>query len=59
MNLAQAKLLYLDAVNNDKASAAVLSTILGFPTLKAFELVNDTEPTASWQRFSKITSSCT
>ncbi|MGD0599553.1 MAG: TolC family protein [Terriglobales bacterium] len=46
VNLAQAKLLYLDAVNNDKASAAVLSAILGFPTLEAFELVNDTEPLA-------------
>src|SRR5208282_5998286 len=46
VNLAQAKLLYLDALNNDKASAAALSAILGFPTLEAFELVNDTEPLA-------------
>ncbi len=46
VNLAQAKLLYLDALNNDKASMAALSAILGFSTLEAFELVNDTEPLA-------------
>jgi outer membrane protein len=46
VNLAQAKLLYLDALNNDKASAAALSAILGYPTLESFELVNDTEPLA-------------
>ena len=46
VNLAQAKLLYLDALNNDKASIAALSAILGFPTLEAFDLVNDTEPLA-------------
>jgi outer membrane protein len=46
VNLAQAKLLYLDALNNDKASMAVLSAILGYSTLEAFELVNDTEPLA-------------
>ncbi len=46
VNLAQAKLLYLDALNNDKASMAALSAILGFPTLEAFELVNNTEPLA-------------
>jgi len=46
VNLAQAKLLYLDALNNDKASMAALSAILGSPTLEAFELVNDTEPLA-------------
>ncbi len=46
VNLAQAKLLYLDALNNDKASAAALSAILGYPTLEAFELVNDTEALA-------------
>jgi outer membrane protein len=44
VNLAQAKLLYLDALNNDKASATALSAILGYSTLEAFELVNDTEP---------------
>jgi outer membrane protein len=46
VNLAQAKLLYLDALNNDKASAAALAAILGYPTLEAFDLVNDTEPLA-------------
>jgi len=46
VNLAQAKLLYLDALNNDKASMASLSAILGFPTLEAFDLVNDSEPLA-------------
>ncbi|MGA8271314.1 MAG: TolC family protein [Candidatus Sulfotelmatobacter sp.] len=46
VNLAQAKLLYLDALNNDKASAAALSEILGYPTLENFELVNDSEPLA-------------
>jgi outer membrane protein len=46
VNLAQAKLLYLDALNNDKASMAALSAILGYPTLESFELVNDTEPLA-------------
>jgi outer membrane protein len=46
VNLAQAKLLYLDALNNDKASLAALSAILGYATLESFELVNDTEPLA-------------
>ena len=46
VNLAQAKLLYLDALNNDKTSAAALSAILGYSTLEAFELVNDIETTA-------------
>jgi outer membrane protein len=46
VNLAQAKLLYLDALNNDKASMASLSAILGFPTLETFDLVNDTDPLA-------------
>ncbi len=46
VSLAQAKLLYLDALNNDKASAAALSAILGYSTLEAFDLVNDTEPLA-------------
>jgi outer membrane protein len=44
VNLAQAKLLYLDALNSDKSSIATLSAILGYPTLEKFELVNDTEP---------------
>jgi outer membrane protein len=43
VNLAQAKLLYLDALNNEKASMAALSAILGYPTLETFELVNEME----------------
>ncbi len=46
VNLAQAKLLYLDALNNDKAALAALSAILGYPTLEQFELVSDVEPVA-------------
>jgi outer membrane protein len=46
VNLSQAKLLYLDALNNDKASLAALSAILGYATLEAFDLVNDTDPLA-------------
>ncbi len=44
VNLAQGKLLYLDAVNNEKASMAALSAILGYSTLEPFELVNNAEP---------------
>src|SRR5580658_5033211 len=44
VNLAQAKLLYLDALNNEKASMAVLSAILGYSTLEPFELVNSADP---------------
>ena len=43
VNLAQAKLLYLDALNNDKSAMASLSAILGYPTLQNIELVNETE----------------
>jgi len=46
VNLAQAKLLYLDALNNDKAAVATLSAILGYPTVESFELVSDTEALA-------------
>jgi outer membrane protein len=46
VNLAQAKLLYLDALNNDKASMAGLSAILGYSSVEAFELVNDNESMA-------------
>lgn len=42
VNLAQAKLLYLDALNNDKAAMASLSAILGYPNLQNFELASDT-----------------
>jgi len=44
VNLAQAKLLYLDALNNDKAAMASLSAILGYPGLQNFDLVSDSEP---------------
>jgi len=44
VNLAQAKLLYLDALNNDKAAMASLSAILGYPSLENFELMPDSEP---------------
>jgi outer membrane protein len=46
VNLAQAKLLYLDALNNDKAAMANLSAILGYPVVQSFELVSDTESLA-------------
>ena len=46
VNLAQAKLLYLDALNNDKAAMASLSAILGYPTVESFELVSDSEALA-------------
>ncbi len=44
VNLAQAKLLYLDALNNDKAAMAELSAILGYPSLEQFELISDADP---------------
>jgi outer membrane protein len=44
VNLAQAKLLYLNALNNDKSAMATLSAILGYATLENLELMNDTEP---------------
>jgi outer membrane protein len=43
VNLAQAKLLYLDALNNDKSAMASLSAILGYSTVVNFELVEETE----------------
>ncbi len=46
VNLAQAKLLLLDAQNNASAALANLSTVLGFPTLQDFTLVETTEPFA-------------
>jgi outer membrane protein len=46
VNLAQAKLLYLDALNNDKSAMASLSAILGYSTVENFELVEETEPLA-------------
>ena len=44
VNLAQAKLLQLDAENNEQAAMASLSAILGYPTLQNVILVEDTEP---------------
>jgi outer membrane protein len=44
VNLAEAKLLYLDALNSDKSAAAALSAILGYATVESFELVEETEP---------------
>jgi len=45
VNLAQAKLLLLDAQNNDKAALASLSAVLGYPALQDLALVEDTETT--------------
>ena len=47
VNLAQAKLLLLDAENNENAALAALSAVLGYPTLHNFQLVEDTTPIAS------------
>ena len=47
VNLAQAKLLLLDAQNNSKAAMASLSAILGFADLQNFELVEDSAPMAN------------
>ncbi len=44
VNLAQAKLLLLDAQNSHNAALAALSAILGFSNQQRFELVQDTEP---------------
>src|SRR5579863_3290762 len=46
VNLAQAKLLYLDALNNDKGAMASLSAVLGYSRLENFELVTDPESLA-------------
>jgi outer membrane protein len=42
VNLAQAKLLVLDAQNNEKGALAALSAVLGYPGVKDFQLVEDT-----------------
>src|SRR5580693_496704 len=44
VNLAQAKLLLLDAQNNENAAFATLSMVLGFPSLENFQLVAETNP---------------
>ena len=46
VNLAQAKLLLLDAQNNVNAAQASLSAILGFSSLQNFQLAEDTSPLA-------------
>jgi outer membrane protein len=42
VNLAQAKLLLLDAQNNENAARASLSAVLGYPNLQDFQLIEDT-----------------
>ncbi|HYW40666.1 MAG TPA: TolC family protein [Terriglobales bacterium] len=42
VNLAQAKLLLLDAQNNENAALASLSEVLGFSSLQNFQLAQDT-----------------
>jgi outer membrane protein len=44
VNLAQAKLLLLDAENNNNAALAALSEVLGYSNLQNFQLVEDTTP---------------
>ncbi len=42
VNLAQARLLLLDAQNNQDAALATLSMVLGFPAVQNFQLVEET-----------------
>jgi outer membrane protein len=42
VNLAQAKLLFLDAQNNENASLATLSMVMGYSNIQGFKLVEDT-----------------
>lgn len=44
VNLAQARLLMLDAENNSQSALAALSAVLGYPTLQNIELIEDTDP---------------
>jgi outer membrane protein len=44
VNLAQAKLLLLDAENNVNAAQTSLSAVLGFQSLQRFQLVEDSAP---------------
>ena len=46
VNLSQAKLLLLDAQNNENAALARLSAVLGFPALQNFQLDEDTSQLA-------------
>ncbi len=47
VNLAQARLLLLDAQNNLNAAQASLSAVLGFQSLRDFQLVEDNGPFAA------------
>jgi outer membrane protein len=47
VNLAQAKLLRLDAENNQDAALAALSAVLGYPGVHNFQLIEDTTPVVS------------
>lgn len=47
VNLAQAKLLLLDAQNNENAAYASLSAVLGFSSLQNYQLAEDTTPLAA------------
>jgi outer membrane protein len=47
VNLAQAKLLLLDAENNENAAGAALSAVLGYPSAQNFQLIEDTTPITS------------
>jgi len=47
VNLAQAKLLLLDAQNNQSAALASLSAVLGYASLQDFQLVEDTTAIAA------------
>lgn len=44
VNLAQARLLLLDAQNNNAAALANLSAVLGYPTLRNFDLIEESTP---------------
>jgi len=46
VNLAQARLLLLDAQNNENAALASLSAVLGYPNVQNFQLAEDTTPVA-------------
>ena len=54
-NLAQAKLLLLDAQDNYQGSLSVLSEVLGYPTQRQFDLVDtETQPTAPPENVSQL-----
>ena len=54
-NLAQAKLLLLDAQDNYQASLSLLSEVLGYPTQRQFDLVDtETQPTAPTENVSQL-----